>query len=1009
MRIKNVIAAFILLPTLWVYGQEQSYSGTIVDENSLPLPGASIVLLSTGTGIETDESGKFTLSANAGDSILVSFMGYEQSKRYLSASTEPITVKLGKGDQELEEVVVSALGIKRKKKTLTYSAQEISSDNLNQVKDLNPLNSISGKIAGVSINRSASGAGGSVKVTIRGNSSVTNNQPLYVIDGVPMLNTSSYQPNSVFGGTGGERDGGDVLSLLNPNDIESMTVLKGASAAALYGNEGSNGVILITTKRGKEGKSEVTISSNTSIDEARLYYDIPNRGHIDDFFQTGITQVSSVTLTSGSKNLQNYLSYSNTENKGVMPTNTYKMNSLNLRETANFFENKLKVDGNVNFSQQNIANRATPGGYYFNPLVGLYGFPTDKKFGDYYDDGKYEKLNVDRNLKDQNWYEDRDLNQNPYWILNRAPTTDNSLRFTNAAAVSYNPFDDNLLSIKARVNYDFVNSKYTRKAYAGTNTAVAHANGRYIFTNSVSTQLYMDMIATINKDISPSLSFNTNIGTSFKKSRLNDATNLDSGVSGGLSLTNVFTISNFATSSSISQTLGDSRAVSAVFGNMQFGFEKHLYLDISARNDWSSTLVNTSNNSFFYPSVGISEVLSEVIEMPSFISFGKVRASYAIVGKDLPSFITSPTATVVGGILQNPVVGPKPGESLEPEKQTSIEVGTEWNFRNNKTKFGFTYYNNTTENQFLQIEAPNTNSEGYKYYAINAGSIENQGIEISLDEEILNTGSFSWESGINFSLNKNKVLSLPKDLGGRVILTPPGQSAYQYTLIEGEAFGQIEVKKLKRNEAGVILLDKDGILQTEGDFTAVGSSNPDFKLGWSNTFKYDNFTLGFLINGSFGGKIASMTQGGLDSQGVSADAIAAIANGGKQIDALIENEDGTTTAFTGKYNPDGKTPNAYYATIAAEYGRNGALGEYVYDATYINLREISLAYKFNFNEENFFKNANLSFTVRNAFFLYKEAPFDPSVSVGTGEGLQGLDAFSMPNTTSIGLNLNITF
>jgi hypothetical protein len=421
-----------------------------------------------------------------------------------------------------------------------------------------------------------------------------------------------------------------------------------------------------------------------------------------------------------------------------------------------------------------------------------------------------------------------------------------------------------------------------------------------------------------------------------------------------------------------------------------------LFVDLAARNDWSSTLVNTDNSGFFYPSVGVTAIISEITTLPDFINYGKVRATYAQVGNDIFSFVTSPTYgyTIEGN--KPPLVAPRPGESLKPELKSEIEIGSEWRMFGNRLGFELSYYNSVTKNQYLQILAPPTNSLGVKYYGINAGSIQNQGFEAVVIGKIIKSDKFSWDTALNYSINKNTVKEIPTELGGKVILTEAGVNNYRYVLEQGKPFGVIEGVNIKRDAQGRVLLNADGTIQKSG-FEEVGNSNPDFMLGFSNSFKFGSFFANVLIDARFGGDVMSLTEAINDEFGVSKATGDARNAGGVEINAVYP--DGT--AYAGKYSTE-----SYYKQTG---GRAGATGEYVYSATNVTLREVSLGYTFNTQKLPFLQTASLSVIARNLGFIYKDVPFDPNISLSTGEGLQGIDVYGMPPTRSIGLNLNVTF
>ncbi|MFV8375992.1 SusC/RagA family TonB-linked outer membrane protein [Flavobacterium sp. LB1P71] len=1008
---KQIILIFMIIFTSQVMlAQVKTVKGSVTDAVGSPLPGASITVQGESKGTITDIDGNFSIEVQKGQTLVISYLGSETQK-VLVGDDSAIKVQLKEGaSTTLTEVVVTSLGIKKTRKSLTYSAQELKGEELTRVKDANIINTIAGKIAGVAVTKSAGGTGGSTKVVIRGNSSVSNNQPLYVIDGIPLFNGTSGQPNNAFGDTaGGNRDGGDVVSLINPDDYEGMTVLKGAAASVLYGSQGANGVILLSSKKAKEGKSNFKASSVTTFESAAYLPKFQNEyvavaggeetwgakgasnDHVKDFFNTGNTQITSLAFSSASVLSSTTLSYANTSGSGIIPGSGLKKNNFGIRQTAKIFNNKLNVAANANYTTQKVINRPV-NGLYFNPLTGVYLMPRGNDFYAYKQN--FEVFDPSRNMMVQNWMTNRDILQNPYWGINRNKSEDTNQFFNGSIALDYKV--NNWLSVASRYSYNRVESGFDKKIYATTQGTLSHTNGRYINVNTLSTQRYGDLIATINTKFNEDFSFNANLGTSITNTIGNQRTTLDSGIGGGLQIGNWFTLGNFVNNAGNLQTLDSSKEVQSVFAATTFGYKDMLFLDLAARNDWSSTLVNTNNSGFFYPSVGVTAIISEMTTLPEFINYGKVRATYAQVGNDIFPFVTSPTNGFTSEGNKPAIAAPKPGTSLRPELKSEVEIGTEWRMFNNRLGFELSYYNSETKHQYLQILAPLTNPLGVKYYGINAGSIKNAGFEAVVTGKIVKTDTFSWDATVNYSQNKNTVKEIPAELGGKVILTEAGVNNYRYVLEQGKPYGVIEGVNIKRDAQGRVLLNADGTIQ-KTDFEEVGNSNPDFMLGFSNSFKFGSFFANVLIDGRFGGNVMSLTEAVNDEFGVSKATGDARNAGGVVINAVYP--DGS--AYAGKYPAE-----SYYKQTG---GRAGATGEYVYDATSVNLREVSIGYTFNTKRLPFLQTASLSLIARNLGFIYKDAPFDPNISLSTGEGLQGIDVYGMPSTRSIGLNLNVTF
>lgn len=1008
---KQIILIFMIIFTSQVtFAQVKTVKGSVTDAVGSPLPGVSIAVQGESKGTITDFDGNFSIEVQKGKNLVISYLGLETQNITVSDQSA-IKVQLKEAaSNALNEVVVTSLGIKKTRKSLTYSAQELKGEELTRVKDANIINTIAGKIAGVAVTKSAGGTGGSTKVVIRGNSSVSNNQPLYVIDGIPLFNGTSGQPNNAFGDTaGGNRDGGDVVSLINPDDYEGMTVLKGAAASVLYGSQGANGVILLSSKKAKEGKSNLKASSVTTFESAAYLPKFQNEyvavaggeetwggkgasnDHVKDFFNTGNTQITSLAFSSASAISSTTLSYANTSGSGIIPGSGLKKNNFGIRQTAKFFEDKLSVAANANYTTQTVNNRLV-NGLYFNPLTGVYLMPRGNDFNAYA--ANFEVFDPARNMMVQNWMTDRDILQNPYWGINRNKSEDTNQFFNGSIALDYKV--NNWLSVASRYSYNRVESGFDKKIYATTQGTLSHTNGRYINVNTLSTQRYGDLIATINTKFNEDFSFNANVGTSITNTIGNQRTTLDSGIGGGLQIANWFTLGNFVNNAGNLQTLDSSKEVQSVFAATTFGYKDMLFLDLAARNDWSSTLVNTDNSGFFYPSVGVTAIISEMTTLPDYINYGKVRATYAQVGNDIFPFVTSPTNGFTSEGNKPAIAAPQPGSSLRPELKSEVEIGTEWRMFNNRLGFELSYYNSETKHQYLQILAPLTNPLGVKYYGINEGSIKNVGFEAVVTGKIVKTDKFSWDATVNYSQNKNTVKEIPTELGGKVILTEAGVNNYRYVLEQGKPYGVIEGVNIKRDAQGRVLLNTDGTIQ-KTDFEEVGNSNPDFMLGFSNSFKLGSFFANVLIDGRFGGNVMSLTEAVNDEFGVSKATGDARNAGGVVINAVYP--DGS--AYAGKYPAE-----SYYKQTG---GRTGATGEYVYDATNVSLREVSIGYTFNTKRLPFLQTASLSLIARNLGFIYKDAPFDPNISLSTGEGLQGIDVYGMPSTRSIGLNLNVTF
>ncbi len=991
------------------FAQEKEITGTVTSNtDGLPLPGVNIIVDGTTNGAQTDFDGNYSITASVGDVLTYSFLGMTTVKQTIGASST-INVQMDEDAESLGEVIVTALGIKKTRKSLTYAAQDVDADELTRVKDANPINGLSGKVAGVAITRSASGAGGSVKVTLRGNSSIGNNQPLYVVDGVPLSNPTAGQPGSTFGDiNGGNTDGGDALALINPDDIESISVLKGASASALYGSAGLNGVILITTKRGKSGSFKVDFSSNFTVDSAAYNIDLNDEAqdNLDDFLGSGSTIINSISISGGTENAQTYFSYSNTFADGLLPTNKLKQHTVNFRETAQLFDGKFKVSGSVMASKQKSKNRPVSG-LYFNPLVGAYAFESDSEsLSDYSD---FEVYNPFRNIMTQYWfrgpgvdpgtYFTSDIEQNPYWIINRNASEDTNSKFVTSLNLNYEIND--WLSLQTRGTYDRSKFTFEKKIYGSTEATLAPLNGRYIFRDNDFTQLYGDVIANINKQINDNISLTAIVGASTTHT-ITEALTADSGTNGDLQFANVFSIQNFAggASTNLRQDSFQTK-VNSIFSSATIGFNDKIFVDLTARNDWASTLP-PENNSYFYPSIGVTGVLSELFDFGDKVSFAKLRASYAEVGNAFQADQLNPSGQIQadGSSIVNPTAA-FPGSVPKPETQTSFEIGTDWKFFDNRLGIDIGYYNTKTVDQYYPF-ATSSAVIGVPSAYLNSGEIRNSGVEATIFAVPLQDKNLNWRTSVNFASNKNEIIRIynGQELPGLIeplffTISGKGVNTFGSYLVEGGSFGDIYAQVVRRDENGTPIVDNEAVIANDDNLidglTKVGNANPDFTLGWNNSFEYKNFTLDFLIDGKFGGETMSMTE--------------AIVEGFSNNTAR-ETANGTVNVVDLAGNPSTLTAQEYYGKVG---GRNGFTGEYIYSATNVRLAQFALGYDFDLTENSFFNRVKASVVANNLFFFYKDAPHDPNISLSTGNALQGVDVLALPSTRSVGINLNLTF
>lgn len=995
--------------SLMANAQSVPITGKVIDANGKGISGVNITTQGNRVGTITNDDGSFSISAPSDATLSFSSIGYTGQDIALKGKTNLVVTMLQK-ENELNAIVVTALGINRSQKSLNYANQVVSGSELNTVKSDNLMNALNGKVAGVDISPSSAGVGGSVKVILRGNKNAFGtNQPLYVIDGMPITNSpnANGQPNGTYGGG---PDGGDGISNLNPDDIASITVLEGAAAAALYGSQAANGVILITTKKGKVGKSEINVSSSYTNDKISYkpqfqdkYGVTPNGNQswgpalttpatdnrLSDFFVDGNNFTNSINFSSGSEKAQTYFSYANTNANGVQPTNSLNRNNFTFREIGHFLNDKLTVDVNTNYIDQEIKN--TPGqGLYFNTLTGLYLFPVGVDISQY--KNEYGTPQPSRNgLLTQNWVANEDVQQNPWWILYKNPNYSTRNRFIINASVKYD--FSQWLSLEVRGNTDRVADVWERDLYSGTNPVlVTGNNGSFSASNQTFTQTYGDAILNFKVPMRSAFKLNGLLGTSITNQ---NTVGESYGPGLGLSIPNVFILQNVVTSttSPVSTLPADHNQIQSVFGNLNFSYDDWAFLDVTGRNDWSSNLAFTSNESYFYPSIGLSLVLNQKLKLPDFISFAKVRGSYAEVATSVPQYITNPINYLAGGgaVTFNTV---EPNPQLKPTNTKSTEAGADLRFFNNRLSLNFTWYKSNTYNQFIQYTP--AASTGYTVGYLNAGNIENTGIELVLSYDVIKGDKFNWNTGINYSNNKNTIISLdPSAPTSTIFLTAPQPNAYGSALTAGGSWADIYGVKFERSAKGQIMLNSSDQPINNNTFVKVGNPNPKWQMGWNNTFNYKKFNLSVLVDGKFGGQVLSMTQMMMDSYGTSKASGDARDKGSVTINGVDPNGNAVTSV----------DPQSWYSTIG---GRSGIAEAYMYSATVVRLRQVSLGYNFHI-EEKFIKSLRLSVIGSNLLYFYKKAPYDPEITMSTGNGMSGVDVFNQPTTRNIGAQLNISF
>ena len=1013
--------------SIFIYKQQAAaarpvpVSGRVTDASGQPIIGASVIVRGTTLGVSTDAEGRFSLEVPApaaSQTLEVSYLGYETASIPVGSRTS-FAVTLQESSSEIESVVVTALGIKREEKALSYNVQQVGAEDITTVKDANFMNSLAGKVAGVTINASSSGVGGATKVVLRGNKSISqSSNALYVIDGIPMYN---------FGGGGGtefdSKGATESIADLNPEDIESISVLTGAAAAALYGSNAANGAVMITTKKGQAGALKVTVSSNTEFLNPFVLPEFQNRygtglngssagsavyswgqrltpaaqiGYTpNDFFETGHVYTNAFTLSGGTDRNQTYFSAAAVNSDGIIPNNTYDRYNFTFRNTSYFLKDKLRLDASASYIYQQDQNM-TNQGVYSNPLVPVYLFPRGTDFDAY---RIFERYNPASKLMEQFWSSDLeggDLRmQNPYWIAYRNLRNTDKKRYLLSFSASYDILP--WLNVAGRVRIDNANSLYTQKLYASSNTTITDGgkNGHYTEQREYDTQTYADVMVNINKTFGDDWSLQANIGASIN----NVKTDLLSyrGPIQENGLPNVFNVFDLDDSKKRAEKSGWQEQTQSLFASVEVGWKQMLYLTVTGRNDWASQLAESPESSFFYPSVGLSWVPTSLWDMGRALTYLKIRGSIASVGMPFPRHLTIPTYEYDA---TNKVWTAKthyPIGDLYPERTRTYELGLDARLWKHISLSASWYWADTYNQTFdPQISV----SSGYSTIYLQTGHVRNTGVELSAGYD--NTWrNFRWATNFTFSWNKNEIVELVHNYRhpetGEIIskdrLEIKGLGKAKYILKPGGTLGDLYTNSdLVYNREGFIEVDKSGNVAVKDDYMEdiyLGSVFPKYNLAWRNDFSWKGLNLGLLFTARIGGICYSATQANMDLYGVSEASAAARDAGG--------------VIINGRQTIDAQK---WYQAIGAQ---SGLPQYYTYSATNFRLQELSLGYTLPAKWFRDKMRMTVSFVGRNLWMIYCKAPFDPEAVASTGLNYQGIDYFMMPSLRSLGFNVKFQF
>ena len=983
----------------------KTVNGTVTDTNGEPLVGVSVRSKDGKGGTITNIDGQFSMQVGDGETIEISYVGYA-TQTLKANTTTPMTIVMEEDKKLLNEVVVTALGIKREAKALTYNVQDLKGSEVTRVRDANFVNALAGKIAGVTINQSSSGVGGSSRVVMRGTKSLFGeNNALYVLDGIPMPGLRTKQSDNFYESV--EVADGDGISNINPDDIESMSVLTGASAAALYGNRGANGVILITTKKGTVGRPKVSFSNSTTFTRPFVTpqfqntygrkegefaswgekMERPSSYNPLDFFNTGFNVSNSVALSTGSETSQTHISVGAVNAGGIVPNNRYNRYNFTFRNSWDVIKDVLQLDFSLLYVKQNTRNGIGQGMYY-NPLVPTYLFPPSDDINRY---AVYEMYNPVRNFKTQNWpYGNLGLGmQNPFWIVNRNKFETNRERFIASFSARWNI--TSWLNILGRARMDNAYTDFERKLYASTDGLFSKPAGNWMTQDDKNTSTYLDFLINIDKQFAnDEIRLLANIGGSYFDERYTSKT-----FEGNLArVPNFFHPSNMSPTESSTAHANLHTQTQSFYAKVEVGYRNFLFADATGRIDFFSTLLGTSSNNVFYPSVGASVLLTEVLPLPKNIfSLWKIRGSYAQVGNPPSPYLTREAVALSSGTPKSGAF--TPASHLKPEMTKAFELGMDLRLFDNKLNIAATYYNSNTYNQLFRYKLPP--SSGYEYAFENAGKVNNWGVELSATYN-QKLGPVDWSANLVYSLNRNEIKELlPEYVTDRTTNTTvkaptefevSSAESYKMILRKGGTMSDIYASHLKQDYQGNILAN-GGVQKDENDFVKVGSAAPRYNISLRNSFAWKGIELGFMFDARVGGVVVSATQALMDQFGVSKQTADARDAGGVRVN-------------NGMLNAE-----QYYGVVAG--GRTGLLAHYTYSATNVRLREMSISYDL---PTAWFANklkVNLSLTGHNLLMIYNRAPFDPELTANTGTYYQGFDYFMPPSQRSMGFGVKVNF
>jgi TonB-linked SusC/RagA family outer membrane protein len=1027
----------LTLFTIAAYAQN-TVTGTVKDAKGEAIPAVSILVKGSTQGVSSDAEGKFRINAAQGSVLIFRYIGFKTQEVTVGTSNT-INVVLADESNNLNEVVVTALGIQREKKSLGYAVQEVKGEALVEAREPNVVNTLSGKVSGLQVTRSSNGPGGSSKITLRGNNSLTgDNQPLIVIDGVPVNNFTGATNNDYYNPS---IDYGNGLSDINSEDIESVSVLKGPSASALYGSRAGNGVILITTKSGRIQKGlGITVSSTFGIENIFTRPEMQNdygqgtengfdprlgsswgpkvtgqtvtnwRGeeetlgihdNLANYADQGFSSNQSVSLQQQYKSTSVYTSFNRLDDRSIIPGAKLQRTNLLARAISKFgADDRWTLDTKVQYSNSNAQNRPASGANLNNVFATLYQFPRSL-------DIRQFNPSVDPVTNNMIWYNTSSAQLNPYWAKDYNLNQDVRDRYLLNGSLKYQ-FND-WLNAEIKAGADKFSTTTEGKLYGGS---PSNAGGMYSLGKQTFTETNFSFLVSGQKDnVIDRFGGSFTVGGNLM-SQQNSGLNSNSGQ---LMVPNLFSLNNGINNPTVEQIF-NQRRINSLYGTVGVNWDGYLFLDGTFRNDWSSTL-STANRSYFYPSINLSFVVTEMLskigkDVPEWLTYAKLRGSAASVGNDLPAYQLYNTYNI-GKDPNGNTVGSRNDILFDPNVRNelikSYEAGAELRLFKGRVGLDFAIYKSNATNQLLNL--PMDPLSGYQFMKINSGDIQNTGIELTLDGTILQSeAGLNWNMGVNFSRNNNTVKSIRAGvplyrLGGFDDVSVYAAEGAKYGEIYGSTFRRVVDPASPYN--GQLLLDANGLPQRGDQNVRLGNQQANALLGITNTFAYKGFNLSFLIDGRFGGKMFSATLAQMQRNGTSDKTVVNGMRDNMVTPGVILN----TTTNQLEQNTKAVTPQQYWTAVAG-IGNLGITEANMYDASNIRIRNINLAYNFSpkMLEKTFIQRAKVGVSCNNVWLISSHMNgLDPESVFATNTNATGFENSAAPTSRSFSFNLTLGF